>query len=182
MTSEQFHRPDLGGFENKIVSYSHAIGIIKETRTRGLSVTLAQGVFDLVHVGHLEYLRRAKLTGDLLFVGVENDLCVQKNKGNGRPFNSLDTRLEFLSQLQSPDFVFGFDNSPLYSDLESREIFIRRYRELNPNLIAVTTNFDSNIDLKKKQAEEAGVELHQINIDGTTNSSTTRLLRVLGFE
>lgn len=182
MTTEHLVRPELGGFENKILTYHEAVTRIKENRERGLKVVLAQGVFDIVHVGHLEYLRKAKASCDLLFVGIENDSCVQQNKGNGRPFNGLETRLEFLSQLQSSDFVFGFDDMPLYSDPGSRSVFIRRYKELNPSAIAVTTSFDSSIDLKRNQARDAGTELLFIDINGVTSSSTTRLLQAIGFE
>jgi cytidyltransferase-like protein len=179
MTTEHFVKPELGGFENKIVTYQEAATKIRENRERGLKVVLAQGVFDIVHVGHLEYLRRAKLACDLLFVGIENDLCVRSNKGDERPFNNLENRLEFLSQLQSVDFAFGFDDAPLYSDPASRGAYILRFRELNPNAIAVTT-WDSNTNLKELQANEAGIEL--LYVDSAKRDSTTRLLRAIGYE
>ncbi len=126
--------PELGGFERKILAYSAAVSKIRETRNGGLRAILALGVFDVVHNGHLAYLRSAKSAGDLLFVGVENDAAVKLNKGISRPFNILIDRLEFLSQLQAVDFCFGFENTPTYDDPKSAEIYIRRYRELNPTI------------------------------------------------
>ncbi|OGM26851.1 hypothetical protein A2627_05550 [Candidatus Woesebacteria bacterium RIFCSPHIGHO2_01_FULL_39_28] len=150
-----------------------------ESVERELKVILAQGVFDIVHVGHLEYLRKAKLAGDLLFVGIENDFCVRSNKGQGRPFNSLENRLEFLSQLQFVDFTFGFEDAPLYFDPEGVEMYIRRYKELRPNVVAITIG-DPNTDLKLYQAEQAGVGF--IKIGNLKKDSTTRLLQAIGYE
>jgi cytidyltransferase-like protein len=179
MTTEYLTKPELGGFENKIVTYHEAITRIRENRERGLKVVLALGVFDVVHVGHLEYLRNAKLAGDLLFVGIENDLCIKLNKGDARPFNSLGDRLEFLSQLQTVDFVFGFDDAPPYDNPDSKDAYVQRYRELNPSAIAVKT-WDSSINSKRIQADEAGVQL--LYIDTPRRDSTTRLLQAIGYE
>lgn len=179
MSAEYFNKPELDGFENKILSYQEAIIKIEEERKKGLKIILVQGVFDIVHVGHLEYLRKTKLACDLLFVGLENDLSVRLNKGESRPFNNLDIRLEFISQLQTVDFAFGFDDSPMYYGHDSTDKYIRRHMELKPNAIAVTA-WDPNINLKEIQSDKSGVEL--VYIDTARRDSTTRLIRAIGYE
>lgn len=179
MTHEQDLKEKLGFFEKKILSYQEAIVEINKNRQRGLKVVLAQGVFDIVHVGHLEYFRKAKEAGDLLFVGIENDESVKKNKGQNRPFNCVENRLEFLSQLQTVDFVFGFNDAPQYFDRESQNMYVRRYLELNPNFVAVTTG-DLTTHLKEIQARQANVGI--LLIDTTKRDSTTRLMKAIGFE
>lgn len=173
------HARESGGFEKKILSYPEAVSKIRESKEQGLTTILALGVFDVLHVGHLEYLRNAKLAGDLLFVGIENDLGISLNKGPSRPFNNLNDRLEFLSQLQMVDFAFGFDDSLRYDDPESRDAYIRRYKELNPSAIATGT-WDSSLEIKKIQADVAGVRL--LCLDLPKRDSTTRLLKVIGYE
>lgn len=179
MTVEHTAKLELGGFEKKILSYSQAIEAIRESRKRGLKVVLALGVFDVVHIGHLEYLRNARQAGDLLFVGIENDSAIKINKGEARPFNCLADRLEFLSQLQVVDFVFGFEDTPLYDDPKSKEVYVQRYRELNPDAIAVKT-WDSSLVSKQIQAKEADVQL--LLIDTPRKDSTTRLLKAIGYD
>ncbi len=179
MSAEHLSKIELGGFEKKILRYPEAVIKIRECRQSGLNVILALGVFDVLHVGHLEYLRNAKLAGDLLFVGIENDIGIKINKGPSRPFNNLDDRLEFLSQLQTVDYAFGFDDALKYDDPNSRSAYIRRYKELNPSAIATGT-WDSSLDIKRIQAEEAGVQL--LCLDLPKRDSTTRLLQVIGYE
>ena len=67
------------------------------------NIVLAHGVFDLLHIGHLRYLRRAKALGDCLIVSITNDVNV--NKGINRPFFNENLRLEAIAQLECVDFV-----------------------------------------------------------------------------
>lgn len=163
--------------EKRILSYQDAVIKTRESRERGLRVVLASGVFDVVHIGHLDYLRAAKLAGDLLFVGVEGDDYARLNKGEKRPFNKLSDRLEFLSEFRSVDFVFGYDDVPIYN--ESAEIYIHRYKELNPDFLAVTT-WNPLMNFKKNLADEVGVKL--LLIDDKKRNSTTRILQIIGYE
>ena len=163
--------------ENKVLEYENAMAKIRESRERGLRVILAQGIFDIVHMGHIEYFREARRSGDLLFVGIENDNSVRMNKGEKRPFNNLADRLELLSELETVDYAFGFNDEPIYSD--SFDMHIRRYKDLNPNFIAVSS-WDPNLDLKRRQAEEAGVGI--VLVDYGKRNSSTRLLEFIGYE
>jgi len=177
MSKELSPRHEQSVSEEKILSYQDAITKIRGSKEVGLRVVLAQGVFDIVHIGHLDFLRAAKQAGDLLFVGIENDEAVRLNKGHNRPFNSLQDRLDFLTELQSVDFVFAFENTPNYG--QDVDMYSQRYRELSPSVIAIE-NWDPSIVLKKLEADRAGVELLLIN--DVWRNSTTRLLKMIGYE
>lgn len=163
--------------EKKILTYEQAVQRIHEAKEKGLKVILAQGIFDIVHAGHIEYLRMAKEKGNLLFVGTEQDNTVRLNKGENRPFNSLEERLYLLSELESVDFVFPYSNLVQYS--ESSEAYIQRYKELNPDSVAFSS-WDPNLDLKKRNAASAGIEI--VLTHERKRKSTTNLLRLIGYE
>jgi rfaE bifunctional protein nucleotidyltransferase chain/domain len=78
-------------------------------RRAGKKIALANGVFDLLHVGHLRYLEGAKALADLLVVAVNSDLSTRAYKGPGRPIVPADERIELLSALSCTDFVVVFD-------------------------------------------------------------------------
>jgi rfaE bifunctional protein nucleotidyltransferase chain/domain len=89
-------------------------------RRRGLRVALANGHFDLVHVGHLRYLRAAKAEGDVLVVAINDDPSVARLKGKGRPIVPAAERAELLAAFDAVDFVVVFDGdspAPLLREL-----------------------------------------------------------------
>lgn len=79
-----------------------------ELRARGKRIALANGAFDLLHVGHVRYLQAAKETADVLFVAVNSDDSVRLNKGEGRPVMPEDERAEILCALDCVDYVLIF--------------------------------------------------------------------------
>jgi rfaE bifunctional protein nucleotidyltransferase chain/domain len=76
----------------------------------GRTIALANGVFDLFHVGHLRYLRGAKAEADLLVVAVNSDASTRLNKGPGRPIVPEEERLEILEALACVDHLVLFDS------------------------------------------------------------------------
>lgn len=82
---------------------------IAAARARGRRVVLANGHFDLLHVGHLRYLRAAKEQGDLLVVALNGDASVARHKGEGRPLVPASERAELLAALAPVDLVVVFD-------------------------------------------------------------------------
>ena len=78
-------------------------------RAEGRRVVFTNGVFDLLHPGHVRYLRQARLFGDALIVGVNSDRSVRSNKGDGRPINGEAERAEVLAALDVVDAVVVFD-------------------------------------------------------------------------
>lgn len=78
-------------------------------REAGKRLVFTNGVFDLIHVGHVRYLAQARALGDLLMVAINSDRCVQELKGPGRPITSEVERAEILRALRPVDYVTVFD-------------------------------------------------------------------------
>ena len=88
---------------------AEAAAFAERHRSSGRRVVFTNGVFDLLHPGHVRYLRQARALGDVLIVGLNGDRSVRRNKGPDRPINSQDERAEILSALESVDAVVVFD-------------------------------------------------------------------------
>lgn len=83
--------------------------LLEVRRTRGERIVTTNGVFDLLHVGHVRYLQQARSLGDLLIVGVNSDACTRLLKGLQRPLVAQDERMEVLAALVCVDYVTLFD-------------------------------------------------------------------------
>ena len=94
-----------------ICTLHQAAAAREEARARGALCAVANGAFDLLHVGHLRYLEaaRALVPGGLLFVGVNSDASVQLAKGKGRPIVPERERAELVEALRCVDYVVLFD-------------------------------------------------------------------------
>jgi D-glycero-beta-D-manno-heptose 1-phosphate adenylyltransferase len=92
----------------KIVSLDEIAERAHELRTGGKKIVATNGCFDLLHVGHVRYLKAARALGDVLAVGVNGDQSVRKLKGPGRPLNSEKDRAEVLAALESVNLVVIF--------------------------------------------------------------------------
>ena len=86
-----------------------AVAAVARLRATGKTVVFTNGVFDLLHVGHLRYLQQARALGDALIVGLNSDRSVRANKGAGRPITPEAERAEILSALACVDGVVVFD-------------------------------------------------------------------------
>ena len=95
---------------NKTIDEIQLKEIIKNNRLKGLKTVMTNGCFDILHTGHTRYLNEAKNLGYQLVVAVNTDSSIKKLKGSSRPINSLNTRMEMLSQLSSVDWVISFDD------------------------------------------------------------------------
>jgi len=91
------------------VTVEEAARLAEDLRAAGKRVVLANGCFDLLHVGHLRYLRAARYLGDVLFVGVNGDAAVRRLKGPGRPLIPVEERVEILGALRDVDHVVVFE-------------------------------------------------------------------------
>src|SRR5205823_1459632 len=81
----------------------------REMRSAGRKIVFTNGVFDLLHPGHVRYLQAARSHGDVLIVGLNSDGSVRRNKGSGRPINPELERAEVLASLSCVDAVSIFD-------------------------------------------------------------------------
>ncbi len=82
--------------------------VIAQARARGEKVVMTNGCFDILHVGHVEYLAKAKALGDRLLIAVNDDASVSRLKGDERPFNTLEARMTLLAALGVVDWVVPF--------------------------------------------------------------------------
>jgi rfaE bifunctional protein nucleotidyltransferase chain/domain len=94
--------------KTKILSLGELTQRAQEIRQDGRQLVLTNGCFDLLHVGHVRYLQRARELGDALAVAVNGDESVRALKGEGRPINSAADRAEILAALACVDFVTIF--------------------------------------------------------------------------
>ena len=92
----------------RVLSQPDAAAYADRARARGQRVVFTNGVFDLLHPGHVRYLQDARRLGDLLIVGLNADESVRRNKGPARPINSESERAEVLAALTCVDAVVIF--------------------------------------------------------------------------
>ncbi len=92
-----------------LVSIERAFELAEKLRKEGKKIVLANGVFDLLHKGHILYLQEAKALGDVLFVAVNSDLSVRKLKGEARPILPQEERAFIVASLSAVDYAFVFE-------------------------------------------------------------------------
>jgi D-beta-D-heptose 7-phosphate kinase/D-beta-D-heptose 1-phosphate adenosyltransferase len=93
-----------------VLSLFDALEFDKRLRARGMTVVFTNGVFDILHPGHVRYLQEAKRLGDALIVGVNSDRSVRAlGKGDGRPIHPDDERAEVIAALACVDAAVIFD-------------------------------------------------------------------------
>ncbi len=144
--------------EEKIVSLVRLVEILQLKRSEGKKIGLITGAFDIIHRGHISLFRFAKDNVDILAIGVEQDETVTLSKGQNRPINRLADRCEFLSELNSVDYIFAVPFVFQYGAFEKAdEQFAEIYRQLMPDFLITNVNADSFWQLKKKRAQELGI-------------------------
>ena len=92
-----------------VLSIPELVSRLRDLRATGKTIALANGHFDLVHVGHLRYLRAARAEADALVVAINDDDSVARLKGAGRPIMPALERAELLAALEPVDFVVIFE-------------------------------------------------------------------------
>jgi D-beta-D-heptose 7-phosphate kinase/D-beta-D-heptose 1-phosphate adenosyltransferase len=94
----------------KILSQDELLRVRQGLRSDAKRLVFTNGVFDLLHVGHVRYLARARSLGDALAVGINSDRTVRELKGEGRPVINENERAEILSALRHVTYVIIFDD------------------------------------------------------------------------
>ena len=92
-----------------LLSLDEMAGVALDARQAGRRLVLANGIFDLLHVGHLRYLEAARALGDLLVVAVNSDASARRLKGPGRPLVPAAERAELVAALHPVDHVVVFE-------------------------------------------------------------------------
>jgi D-beta-D-heptose 7-phosphate kinase/D-beta-D-heptose 1-phosphate adenosyltransferase len=94
--------------QNKVVSFDNLNYLLNNLKNK--KIVFTNGCFDIIHRGHIEYLKKSKDLGDTLIVGLNSDSSIKLNKGNNRPFNKLEDRIYILEQFPFIDYIIVFDD------------------------------------------------------------------------
>ena len=109
-------REDGATSDSKILDYydRSELSAVNKCHKLGKKIVFTNGCFDILHIGHITYLKKARQMGDILIVGVNSDDSVRRLKGKDRPVNPLKDRLEMLAALDFVDYVIPFEeDTPL---------------------------------------------------------------------
>jgi D-glycero-beta-D-manno-heptose 1-phosphate adenylyltransferase len=145
----------------KIVSRSGLTGILEEHRRASRKIAFANGVFDLLHVGHVRYLEAARAEADLLVVGINSDSSTRKLKGPGRPILTERARATLVAALRSVNYVVVFDELDVNSLL----------KELQPDVHAKGTDYTAETVPERELAALLGI---RVAIVGDPKQHSTR--------
>ena len=94
---------------SRVLSLADAVALVERLRAEGRSIVFTNGVYDLLHPGHVRYLQAARAEGGALIVGVNSDRSVRANKGPERPINPEQERAELIAALAAVDAAVIFD-------------------------------------------------------------------------
>ena len=144
---------------------SDAIAFVQEARGRGKTIVFTNGVFDILHPGHVRYLREARALGDHLIVGVNSDRSVKAlGKADDRPINPEHERAEVLSALAAVDAVVVFDEDTPHEIISA----------LQPDILVKGADWGENAIVGRDIVEARGGRVVRIALaDGY---STTKII------
>jgi len=145
----------------KILGRTQLAKRLVEHRSRGENIVLANGCFDILHVGHSRYLTGAKSEGDILVVAVNSDESVRSLKGEGRPILPAEARAELVAGLAAVDYVMIFEERDVKPLLE----------ELRPNVHAKGTDYTHETVPEREVAARLGI---RVAIVGDPKRHSTR--------
>lgn len=143
------------------MTLAEAAALAERLRADGKRIVLANGCFDLLHVGHIRYLGAARRQGDVLFVGINSDAAVRRLKGHGRPLMPAGERAELLGALRDVDHVVVFDD-----DTADRLV-----TSLRPHVHAKGTDYSAASVPEAATARAIGAE---VAITGDPKTHSTR--------
>jgi FAD synthetase len=132
---------------------------------------LVGGCFDVMHLGHIVFLEKAKLEGEVLVILLESDENIRKNKEQSRPINNQENRAIFLTKLKMVDYVIKLP------EMKNDEEYLEIIKKLKPKVIAVSEN-DKNLVIKRKQAKEIGAKLLEVT-KLIPQQSTSRIIEII---
>jgi D-glycero-beta-D-manno-heptose 1-phosphate adenylyltransferase len=150
---------------NKILSRAQLRAQVEQWRSGGERVTLANGNFDLLHVGHVRYLRGAKALGGKLVVAVNSDESVRTLKGEGRPIMPEPERAEIVAALADVDAVVVFP------ELDVRALI----REIRPDIQAKGTDYTAESVPERDTVTECGGRVEIVG--DAKDHSTSEIIR-----
>jgi D-glycero-beta-D-manno-heptose 1-phosphate adenylyltransferase len=151
--------------ERKILGRDELHKYVEEWRRAGERIVLANGNFDLLHVGHVRYLHGAKELGGKLIVAINSDESVRALKGEGRPVMPADERAEMVAALGDVDAVV------IFPELDVRALI----REIHPDIQAKGTDYTADSVPERDAVTEYGGRVAIVG--DAKNHSTSEILR-----
>ena len=148
----------------KILSIEEMLAERKRLRAAGGRLVFTNGVFDLLHVGHVRYLAQARAQGDVLVVAINSDRTVRELKGADRPIFDQAERAEILAALLQVDYVVVFD------DVSPRSLI----SELQPDVLVKGGDYQLDQIHGREEVEAAGGKV--ISLPFVDGASTTTLI------
>ncbi len=151
----------------RILSLKEMVEVREKLKADDKKVVFTNGVFDVLHVGHLKLLSAAREFGDVLVVGLNSDDSVRRLKGKSRPINKFRDRAVLLSELRSVDYVVKFSqDTPL-------ELILR----LKPDALVKGADYAVDEIVGAREVLGWGGEVHRVRIaQGYSSSSVIRRL------
>lgn len=139
-------------YDERLISSLERLGeLVDHLKGIGLRIVLTSGSFDLVHLGHVKYLAKAKELGDVLIVGVDGDAKIRKRKGADRPMVPEDERLEMLAHQRPVDLIY------LKADEEERWALIKTVK---PDVLVLSTDHSYS----PEELEELGTICGEVHV------------------
>ena len=158
----------------KILSLDELLGVREGLRAASKTLVFTNGVFDLLHVGHVRYLAAARSLGDALVVAINSDRAVRELKGNGRPVMNESERAEILAALRQVDYVAIFD------DLSPRSLISR----VLPDVLVKGGDYGLDEIHGREEVEAAGGKVVSLPfVDGASTSGIIeKMKRAVGSQ
>lgn len=153
--------------EEKIKTLDELQKIVSQLRAEGKTIVLSNGCFDILHVGHLRYLKGAKNEGDVLITAINSDASSTALKGKGRPVTPLPERMEIISSIQCVDFVTYFEETDVVKILLA----------LKPDVHAKGTDYTIDTVPEKETVKKYGGRIAIVG-DSKEHSSTDILKKI----
>jgi rfaE bifunctional protein nucleotidyltransferase chain/domain len=148
----------------RVLTRREAAAFAEELRGQGRRVVFTNGVFDLLHPGHVRYLQQARAQGDALIVGLNADVSVRRNKGEARPINPQAERAELIAALACVDGVVLFDE-----DTPAAIV-----RELQPDVLVKGADWPADQIVGRDTVEARGGRVVRIPVE--QGFSTTAII------
>jgi rfaE bifunctional protein nucleotidyltransferase chain/domain len=154
---------------SRILDRNRLIARVAIARKHGARIVLANGCFDVLHVGHIRYLEGAKQLGDVLVVGVNSDEQVRAQKGEGRPLVPERERAEIIAAIRAVDFVTIFTEPTVEQLLLS----------IRPDIHAKGTDYTEDTVPERNVVRSFGGRVMIVG-DPKDHSSTEMVRKVIG--
>ena len=154
--------------KEKVVSFDRIKNVINKEKARKKKIVFTNGCFDIIHAGHVNYLRQARSFGDFLVLGLNSDKSIRKIKGANRPVVEQRQRAIVLSALTSIDCIVIFDQ-------KNPEILIK---EVLPDILVKGADWEEDKIIGADFVKKNGGIIKRVKFE--IDISTTRIIKRIG--